>query len=87
MQAEWVDGLVLPPFNETDDAVVEVMKSGKPVVCVDLSEVAQFGGLVHKAADHADFVAKVGSALAEPAGGEEDTPRSQMNLQFSVVRD
>jgi amidophosphoribosyltransferase len=25
--------------------------------------------------------------LAEPAGGEEDTPRSQMNLQFSVARD
>jgi len=25
--------------------------------------------------------------LAEPSGGEEDTPRSQMNLQFSVVRD
>jgi amidophosphoribosyltransferase len=25
--------------------------------------------------------------LAEPAPGEEDTPRSQMNLQFSVARD
>lgn len=37
MQSEWVDGLVLPPFNETDDAVVEVMKSGMPVVCVDRS--------------------------------------------------
>lgn len=37
MQAEWVDGLVLPPFDETDPAVVEVVKSGMPVVCVDRS--------------------------------------------------
>lgn len=37
MQAEWVDGLVLPPFDETDQAVVDVVKSGMPVVCVDRS--------------------------------------------------
>lgn len=35
MQSEWVDGLVLPPFSETDDAVVELIRSGMPIVCVD----------------------------------------------------
>ena len=37
MRSESVDGIVLPPFNETDAAVVEVVKSGMPVVCVDRS--------------------------------------------------
>jgi LacI family transcriptional regulator/LacI family repressor for deo operon, udp, cdd, tsx, nupC, and nupG len=37
MQAESVDGLVLPPFDETDRAVVELVKTGMPVVCVDRS--------------------------------------------------
>ena len=37
MQAESVDGLVLPPFDENDFAVVEVVETGLPVVCVDRS--------------------------------------------------
>ena len=37
MRAESVDGLVLPPFDETDHAVAEIAASGLPVVCVDRS--------------------------------------------------
>src|SRR6185503_1734360 len=37
MQAESVDGIVLPPFDETDSAVIELVKTGLPVVCVDRS--------------------------------------------------
>lgn len=37
MRDESVDGIVLPPFDETDRAVVELVKSGLPVVCVDRS--------------------------------------------------
>ena len=37
MRAEWVDGIVLPPFNDTDAGVVELVKTGIPVVCVDRS--------------------------------------------------
>ncbi len=37
MQAESVDGVVLPPFDETDRAVVDMVKTGMPVVCVDRS--------------------------------------------------
>jgi LacI family transcriptional regulator len=37
MRDESVDGLVLPPFEETDEAVIEVVKTGMPIVCVDRS--------------------------------------------------
>src|SRR2546423_4992028 len=37
MRAESVDGIVLPPFDERDSAVVEIVRSGLPVVCVDRS--------------------------------------------------
>jgi LacI family transcriptional regulator/LacI family repressor for deo operon, udp, cdd, tsx, nupC, and nupG len=37
MQAESVDGLVLPPFDDADAAVIATVKSGMPVVCVDRS--------------------------------------------------
>ncbi len=37
MRDESVDGIVLPPFDETDAAVVEFFKTGIPVVCVDRS--------------------------------------------------
>ena len=37
MQAESVDGIVLPPFDDTDPAVLEMVASGMPVVCVDRS--------------------------------------------------
>lgn len=37
MRDESVDGLVLPPFSETDEAVMEMVRIGMPVVCVDRS--------------------------------------------------
>jgi LacI family transcriptional regulator/LacI family repressor for deo operon, udp, cdd, tsx, nupC, and nupG len=37
MQAESVDGIVLPPFDDTDPAVLETVNTGLPVVCVDRS--------------------------------------------------
>ena len=37
MRSESVDGVVLPPFAETDAAVSAIMKTGMPVVCVDRS--------------------------------------------------
>ena len=37
MRSESVDGVVLPPFDETDAAVAAIMKTGMPVVCVDRS--------------------------------------------------
>jgi LacI family transcriptional regulator/LacI family repressor for deo operon, udp, cdd, tsx, nupC, and nupG len=37
MSAESVDGIVLPPFDDTDLAVAEIVKTGIPVVCVDRS--------------------------------------------------
>lgn len=37
MRAESVDGIVLPPFDDTDLAVVEMVKTGLPIVCVDRS--------------------------------------------------
>src|SRR5580658_5335975 len=37
MRDESVDGIVLPPFDETDSAVIDAIKSGIPVVCVDRS--------------------------------------------------
>ena len=37
MCSESVDGIVLPPFDDTDSAVIELVKTGMPVVCVDRS--------------------------------------------------
>lgn len=37
MRDESVDGLVLPPFDDSDAAVIELVKTGLPVVCVDRS--------------------------------------------------
>lgn len=37
MRDESVDGIVLPPFNDTDEAVIEMVNTGMPVVCVDRS--------------------------------------------------
>ena len=37
MRDESVDGLVLPPFNDTDEAVLDMINTGMPVVCVDRS--------------------------------------------------
>jgi LacI family transcriptional regulator len=35
MQAESVDGIILPPIHEDDPAVLQVVRNGVPVVCVD----------------------------------------------------
>jgi len=40
MRDESVDGVVLPPFAETDAAVAEFVRTGIPVVCVDRSLAA-----------------------------------------------
>ena len=37
MLSESVDGIVLPPFDDTDAAVIEMAATGMPVVCVDRS--------------------------------------------------
>lgn len=37
MRSESVDGIVLPPFDDTDAAVIEIAATGMPVVCVDRS--------------------------------------------------
>ncbi len=37
MLSESVDGIVLPPFDDTDTAVIEIAATGMPVVCVDRS--------------------------------------------------
>jgi LacI family transcriptional regulator/LacI family repressor for deo operon, udp, cdd, tsx, nupC, and nupG len=37
MRDESVDGIVLPPFDDTDSAVIDAIKGGIPVVCVDRS--------------------------------------------------
>src|SRR5690606_270983 len=45
--------------------VYEYLSAGKPVVTVDLPEMAQFEGLVHAAADHGGFVDAVAATLTE----------------------
>lgn len=37
MQSESVDGIILPPIHENDPAVLQVVRNGTPVVCVDRS--------------------------------------------------
>ena len=37
MRSESVDGIVLPPFDETDVAVADMLETGMPMVCVDRS--------------------------------------------------
>ncbi|MDI1320830.1 MAG: LacI family DNA-binding transcriptional regulator [bacterium] len=37
MQSESVDGIIIPPIQETDQAVLQVVRNGTPVVCVDRS--------------------------------------------------
>jgi len=39
MRSESVDGIVLPPFDDTDSAVIDIAATGMPVVCVDRSMV------------------------------------------------
>lgn len=43
--------------------VYEYLSAGKPVVAVDLPEIAQFGDLVARAKDHGSFLERVGECL------------------------
>jgi GT2 family glycosyltransferase/SAM-dependent methyltransferase/glycosyltransferase involved in cell wall biosynthesis len=61
--------------------VYEYLAAGKPVVCVDLPEIGQFGELVRKAADAKGFVAQIGSALAEPVRPEAVAARQSFAAQ------
>jgi DNA-binding LacI/PurR family transcriptional regulator len=60
MRDESVDGIVLPPFDEADAAVVDTINTGIPIVCVDRSlakektdlvEVDNYRG-AHEAVSH-----------------------------------
>jgi GT2 family glycosyltransferase len=71
----WVHGFdvcLLPfrviPLTEATNPVkvYEYLAAGKPVVAVDLPEMAQFDGLVHVAAHAGGFVQAVSRALAAP---------------------
>lgn len=44
--------------------VYEYLSAGKPVVCVDLPEIKQFGDLVYKAASSAEFLRRTEEALS-----------------------
>jgi GT2 family glycosyltransferase/2-polyprenyl-3-methyl-5-hydroxy-6-metoxy-1,4-benzoquinol methylase/glycosyltransferase involved in cell wall biosynthesis len=60
--------------------VYEYLAAGKPVVAVDLPEIAQFGELVRVARDRAGFVAAVGEALHET----QDDARIATRKAFAV---
>ncbi|TAK39183.1 MAG: glycosyltransferase [Lysobacteraceae bacterium] len=70
----WLHGfdVALLPFRIIDLTIAtnpvkvyEYLAAGKPVVAVDLPEMAQFDGLVHVARDADDFSAAVARVLAE----------------------
>lgn len=48
--------------------VYEYLSAGKPVVCVDLPEIQQFGTLVYRATTSDTFIAGIAKALAETPG-------------------
>ncbi|OGS99137.1 MAG: hypothetical protein A3F73_03700 [Gallionellales bacterium RIFCSPLOWO2_12_FULL_59_22] len=55
--------------------IYEYLSAGKPVVAIDLPEMAQFEGLVATANGYDEFLANVGEALAIPAGAGADARR------------
>ena len=63
--------------------VYEYLAAGKPVVCVDLPEVEQFGEAVYKAGSSDDFVAKVKIALQPDA---MSAGRQAMRREFASVQ-
>jgi GT2 family glycosyltransferase/glycosyltransferase involved in cell wall biosynthesis len=80
----WLHGfdVALLPFRVVDLTmatnpvkVYEYLAAGKPVVAVDVPEMAQFDGLVRVARDHEDFVAAVAAALDAPASAEDAAAR------------
>ena len=80
----WLHGfdVALLPFRVIDLTmatnpvkVYEYLAAGKPVVAVDVPEMAQFDGLVRVARDHEDFVAAVAAALDAPFSPEDAAAR------------
>lgn len=72
---------VLPLTQATNPVkVYEYLAAGKPVVAVDLPEMAQFGGLVRTATGAASFVAQVAAALA----GAPDADAAQARRAFAA---
>jgi GT2 family glycosyltransferase/glycosyltransferase involved in cell wall biosynthesis len=61
--------------------VYEYLSAGKPVVGVDLPEMAQFEGLVHVAADADGFVEGVREALAAPPSDAQRAARQAFAAQ------
>ena len=69
---------VLPLTQATNPVkVYEYLAAGKPVVAVDLPEMAQFGGLVRTAGDAPAFVREVAAALAGQGEGADAAARRQ----------
>ncbi len=58
----------------------EYLAAGKPVVAVDLPEMAQFGSLVQVAKDHDDFVA----AVARELSGPDDAAKPRRRQAFAA---
>jgi GT2 family glycosyltransferase len=57
--------------------IYEYLSAGKPVVAVDLPEMAQFGSLVNVAASRAGYLAAVGASLGEKPGSLAREARMQ----------
>ena len=66
--------------------IYEYLSAGKPVVSVRLPEIDQFDNLVATAGTHAEFLAQVGLALAEPAGSALDVKRRSFAAQNTWSR-
>ena len=79
---------VLPLTQATNPVkVYEYLAAGKPVVAVDLPEMAQFGGLVRTATDAASFVAEVAAALAGEPEAEADAVQARRSFAASQTWD
>ena len=57
--------------------VYEYLSAGKPVVCVNLPEIEQFGDLVWRASSSSEFVEFVGEALLESSDGAKEKKKAR----------
>ncbi|MEJ7745148.1 MAG: glycosyltransferase [Luteimonas sp.] len=72
---------VLPLTLATNPVkIYEYLSAGKPVVAVDLPEMAQFGDLIRTASTHAGFL----DALAETLDGRDDASLPQRRQAFAA---
>lgn len=60
--------------------IYEYLSAGKPVVAVDLPEMAQFGGLIRVASTRQEYLAAVGACLDERA----DSPLRTARMEFAA---